>query len=599
MSLHSFDDSESKPDPCAIECAIEPEVHSGPPAFASAKIMLTDDEPTTLEILEVLLENEGYENIITTTDSRQALALVNEHRPDALLLDLMMPHVGGLEILQAIRSDDSIRHTPVITLTSSTDAGTKLRALELGATDFLAKPVDPSELALRLRNTLAAKAYQDRLLYYDAVTELPNRLHFLDRLKRMLQRAKSTSVECALIHIDLDRFKQINAAVGHSFADRLLREVAHRIDEVLRPTDMLGIPGMADEANPLSRVGGDEFSLLLPGAGATDRAARVAMRIQNALSAPFQIEGKDLFVTCSMGISLYPADGTNAEALLGHAEVALREAKQGGRKDFRFYDRSLNLESAERFGLEHDLHRALERKQLYLLYQPKLDIASGQITGVEALMRWQHPELGLIGPDRFIPIAEETNLIEPLGEWALRTGCQQAMAWQQNDLSIAVNVSLQQFLGGRLVETVRQALHDSGLDPRHLVLELTETVLMDDAIETAEMLDSIKAMGVQVSIDDFGTGYSSLSYLKRFPIDELKIDRSFITGVPDREDDAAIATAIIRMGHALGLSVIAEGVETVGQLEFLAARGCDKYQGYLFRPPVPASEITELLSSKA
>jgi diguanylate cyclase (GGDEF)-like protein len=595
MSLQTSDDLEPKPDSSADES----EVRSDPSPFASAKIMLTDDEPTTLEILEVLLQGEGYANIITTSDSREALGLVEKYRPDALFLDLMMPNIGGLEILQAIRSDASIRHTPVITLTSSTDAATKLRALELGATDFLAKPVDPSELALRLRNTLAAKAYQDRLLYYDAVTELPNRLHFHDRLKRMLQRAKSASVECALMHINLDRFKQINSAVGHSVGDRLLKEVAERIDGVLRPTDMIGIPGLADEANPLSRVGGDEFSLLLPGAGAADRAARIGMRIQNALADPFQIHGKDLFMTCSMGIALHPTDGDDAESLLANAEFALREAKQGGGKGFRFYDRSVNLESAERFSLEHDLHRAVERKQLRLHYQPKLEIASGRVTGVEALMRWQHPELGLISPDRFIPIAEETNLIVPLGEWALRTGCQQAFAWQQHRLSVAINVSLQQFRGGRLVETVRRALDDSELDPRYLVLELTETVLMDDTIETAAMLRAIKDMGVRISIDDFGTGYSSLSYLKRFPIDELKIDRSFITGVSHSEDDAAIATAIIRMGHALGLTVVAEGVETADQLEFLAARGCDKYQGYLYSRPEPAAELSKRLSSES
>jgi diguanylate cyclase (GGDEF)-like protein len=582
--------------------ARDPEDSQRPTPFSAATIMLVDDEPTTLEVLEMLLQAGGFENIISTGDSREALGLVQRHRPDALLVDVMMPHVGGLEILEAIRSDPTIRHTPVITLTSSTEAETKLQALELGATDFLAKPVDPSELALRLRNTLAAKAYQDRLTYYDELTDLPNRRLFLDHLNRMLLRATAQSTECVLMNLDIDRFQQINDAMGHGIGDELLKGIADRLRGLLRPTDLLASTEEGDEDKPLSRIGGDEFSILLHGVGAADRAARIARRMRTVLSKPFYVGGRDLFVTCSVGIGLFPTDGQDAETLLSNVNFALADAKRRGGNDFRFYERSLNLESAERFSLENHLRHALDRKELKLQYQPKIDVLNGEVTGVEALMRWHQPELGLVGPDQFIPIAEETNLIGALGEWALRTGCQQAMKWEQAGLpplSMSINVSALQFQGGQIVGAVRQALDDSGLDPSHLILELTESVLIDSPAETAAMLDAIKEMGVRISVDDFGTGYSSLSYLKRFPIDELKIDRSFVHGVADDEDDAAIVTAIIRMGHALGLTVVAEGVETEEQLAFLSDRGCNTFQGFLRSKPLPPSELAAMLASLA
>ncbi len=570
--------------------------------FASSTIMLVDDEPTTIEILEMFLQGEGYERFVTTTDSRKAVALAKHERPDVLLLDLMMPEVGGLDVLRAIRSDEELRHLPVIILTSSTEAETKLQALELGATDLLAKPVDPSELALRLKNTLTAKLYQDRLAYYDPLTGLPNRRLFMDRLERTLRRATSRSLDCALLHIDLDRFKQINDALGHSVGDALLQAVAERLELSIRPTDFLGVPGIADAANPISRVGGDEFSVLLPGVGAVERVARVAQRILAGLGKSFRLDGHDLFVTSSIGIALFPADGDNIEALLASANIAMSHAKKRGRNGFQFYDPSLNFESAERLSLESQLRRAIDRKELRLYYQPKMEIETDRIIGAEALMRWEHPELGLVGPDRFIPIAEETGLITSLGEWALRTGCQQNQAWQNAGLppiSVAVNVSARQFQNEGFVETIRSALVGSRMDPKHLVLELTESVIMENPTETARMLEAIREMGARTSVDDFGTGYSSLSCLKRFPIDELKIDRSFVQNVPDDEDDAAIVDAIILIGHSLGLTVVAEGVETADQLAFLEDLGCDTYQGFLRSKPVPAEDFERLLRGEA
>ncbi len=588
-----------------LDAPISPASHRGSGSatpFASSTIMIVDDEPTTIEILEMFLQGEGYENFVTTTESPKAVALAKQERPDVLLLDLMMPEVGGLDVLRAIRNDDELKRLPVIILTSSTEPETKLQALELGATDLLAKPVDPSELALRLKNTLTAKVYQDRLAYYDRLTGLPNRRLFMDRLERTLLRAKSRSIDCALLHIDLDRFKQINDALGHSVGDALLQAVADRLEGSIRPTDFLGVPGIPNVDNPLARVGGDEFSVLLPGVGAFERAAGVARRIHTGLAEPFHLDEHDLYVTSSIGIALFPADGADVETLLANANIAMSHAKKRGRNGFQFYDPSQNSESVESLGLENQLRRAIERKQLRLHYQPKVDIETGRIIGAEALMRWEHPELGFVDPDRFIPIAEEVGLITSLGEWALRTACQQNQAWQNAGLppiSIAVNVSGKQFQNERFVETIRSALEGSRMDAKHLVLELTESVIVENPVETAKMLEAIKAMGARTSVDDFGTGHSSLSSLKRFPIDELKIDRSFVQNVPQDEDDAAIANAIILIGHTLGLTVVAEGVETAEQLAFLKDRLCDTYQGYLRSEPVPAEDFERLLRAEA
>jgi len=567
-------------------------------SLKAATIMMVDDEPTTLEVLEEFLKGEGYRNFVTITDSRRALDHARSEAPDVLLLDLMMPHVGGLEILRAMRADHALEHVPVIILTSSVDAETKLEALELGATDFLGKPVDPSELALRLRNTLAAKAYQDRLANYDALTGLPNRRAFLERLERALRRARAGSEPCCIFQLGLDRFKQINDTLGNAVGDAILRGVAERLERVVRPGDLLGVPATG-EAGTLSRIAGDEFSLLLPGVGSVERGARVAQRILASVAEPFSIDGKELFVTSSIGIALFPDDGEALETLLGNAGIAMSHAKQERANTYRFYSPSLNAESAERLDLEGRLRRALEREELLLHYQPKVDIRTGRVVGAEALMRWQHPELGLVPPGKFIPVAEDSGLMAPMGEWALRAACRQATAWHAAGLPevrISVNVSSLQFRSDALPGIVASALEESGLEPKYLVLELTESVIMENPESASRMLQQIKRMGLGLSIDDFGTGYSSLSYLKRFPLDELKIDRSFVKGVPHDADDAAIVSAIIGMAHGLGLVVVAEGVETREQLAFLEERGCEEFQGFLFSRAVPPAEWEALLA---
>ncbi len=565
---------------------------------ADGTIMLIDDEALTLEVIQTFLEEAGYTRFVTTDEPKRAIELLVSRRPDVVLLDLMMPEVSGFDILSLMRADPEMKYTPVIVLTSANDAATKLKALELGATDFLAKPVDPSELALRLRNALVVKAYQDRLANYDDLTGLPNRRMFLARLDWAIRRAKRHPSVCALLHLDLDRFKQINDSLGPRVGDSLLRDVAQRLAASVRDSDAVG--RFPDEAprSSLSRTGGDEFAVLVCEIDRAENASLLARRISLALAKPFLVEERDLFVTASIGIAVYPDDGVEPDSLLKHAEVAMHYAKRHGGNSYEFYSKDINARASERLTLENQLRRAIEREELLLHYQPKVDVGSGRIVGAEALVRWQHPELGMVSPVKFVPLAEESGLIVPIGEWVLREACKECKAWQHlglQPLGVAVNVSSVQLKKGGLLQMLRSALETSGLEAPHLVIELTESMLMESAEANIQILQELKAMGVRFAIDDFGTGYSSLSYLKRLPLDELKIDRSFMSDVPSDRDNTAIASAIIALAHNLGLKVVAEGIESTDQLEFLKARLCDEFQGFLFSRPLPKEELRQLL----
>jgi predicted signal transduction protein with EAL and GGDEF domain len=568
-------------------------------AARQSTIMMVDDEPIILETLQMFLEDAGYDNFITTTEPKRALNMVVLKKPDVVLLDVMMPEITGLDILEQMRSKEALKHIPTIILTSATDPETKLQALELGATDFLAKPVDPSELALRLRNTLAAKAYQDRLLYYDSLTGLPNRRLFTKRLNDALVRSKHDSKACALLHIDLDRFKQINDTLGQNFGDSLLKAVAARLVECVRHSDLVGRAGNEEGDAELSRLGGDEFTLFVPNVDRLENATLVARRILKAMEEPYHVNAREIFITASIGIAVCPTDGDSVDTLLKHAAVAVSHAKERGRNTYQYYARELNTRSVERLTLENHLRKALENRELFLVFQPKMEIRTGRVIGAEALLRWKHPKLGVVRPDEFIPLAEEMDLIMPFGEWALYAVCKLSMRWQSeiDPIRVSVNVSSRQFQkSDRLMLTVRNALETTGLKGKYLALELTESMLMENPQEIARTLKTIKDMGVNISIDDFGTGYSSFSNLRRFPLDELKIDRSFLKNIPNNTDDAAIVGAIIAMAHGLGMGVVAEGVEKQEQLEFLRDRDCDEYQGFLFSKPLLASDFLKLVS---
>lgn len=437
------------------------------------------------------------------------------------------------------------------------------------------------------RDITDRKAAEERvqfLAYYDALTKLPNRALLQDRLENALANARRRKDRVALLFLDLDRFKIINDSLGHSVGDLLLQEVAERLKKEAR------------ELDTVARLGGDEFLVVLAGVKEPGDAAIVAARIVERMTAGFSIQGHDLRVTCSLGISVFPENGTDSETLVKNADAAMYSAKENGRNTFRFFTEDMHVQAVERLTLSNSLRQALDNQELFLEYQPQMDIATGRVTGLEALLRWQHPEVGLVPPDRFIRIAENSGLIMSIGEWVLRTACLQCRQWQDEGLPavpVAVNVSAIQFRQEGFCELIRRILQETGLAPQYLELELTESLLLSNADVTSAVLANLKDMGLKLAIDDFGTGYSSLSYLKTFPVSRLKIDRSFIRDVAVNPDDAAITTAIISMAKSLNLKVIAEGVENEPQMAFLRTHHCDEIQGYYFSKPVSADEVVE------
>lgn len=455
-----------------------------------------------------------------------------------------------------------------------------------------------NDLALTIiRDISERKRTEDRvhrLAYFDTLTGLPNRQLFHQKLQHAIDEAAARQLKVATLYVDLDNFKRINDTLGHNFGDVVLKAVASRIEHCIRSHDSVVRAGPDDDSPQLARMGGDEFVAILHNLQSEDDAVAVAERLRMEFTRPVHHQGHEFVVTSSIGVSIYPDDGEDIDTLLKNADVAMYQAKNAGRNSVRFYSGTMSLRSLERLELETSLHRAIERGEFALHYQPKIVIASGRICGVEALIRWNHPERGLISPDAFIPVAEECGLISPIGEWVLKRACQQTRLWQERfglDISVAVNLSSQQFLQSRVDEMVLQALFEASLKPRLLQLELTESILMHDMSETVPLLNKLKGMGIGLAMDDFGTGYSSLSYLKRLPIDTVKIDRTFVADIEQDQDDAAICATIIAMAHTLGLQVVAEGVETEGQLEYLRAQGCDQAQGYLISKPVTAAEL--------
>jgi len=441
-----------------------------------------------------------------------------------------------------------------------------------------------------------------QLAYYDSLTGLANRVLFKDRLSNALSYAGRHNLHLATLFIDLDRFKVINDTLGHTVGDLLLTHVAERLSESVRQSDSVGRHADHEPMHALARLGGDEFTILLTALPQPEDAGRVARRILDSLAHPFSIDGHEIFISASIGISIFPSDGSTVEALLKNADTAMYHAKEQGRNNCQYYSSGLNAAAAERLDLENELRRALEREEFVVFYQPKLNIHSRRILGAEALVRWKHPKRGLVPPGVFLNAAIDTGLIRSMDEWVLREACRQVRAWEQAGLpaiTISANVSNSLFHGRTLPATVADALRDSGLNPAQLELELTESIAMRDVEASVTMLEGLRTMGVRLSIDDFGTGYSSLSYLQRFPLSRLKIDQSFVRDLLTNENNVKITRAIIAMAHSLNLSVLAEGVETEGQLAKLREEGCDEVQGYLFSRPVCAEEFEKLLRGDA
>jgi len=463
-------------------------------------------------------------------------------------------------------------------------------------------PRDSNSVLAIVRDITERKKSEARifnLAYFDELTELPNRQLFGRSLERTIEIAKRDDLKFAILFVDLDRFKRINDTLGHSIGDQLLKDVARRLAKCARSTDSISRLDSGERGGiQLARLGGDEFVIKLYGIESEKAVSAIATRIISALGPPFSCEGHQFVVTPSIGIAIYPEDGVTAEELLMNADSAMYRAKFSGRNNFKFYSETMRTKSMHRLDLENEIRKALDKQQFELYYQPKADAQTWSLVGAEALLRWDHPERGPIGPDEFIPVAEETGLIVPIGQWVLRTACEQIKTWSEfpfGNIPIAVNISSHQFQSDSLIDDVLNAAVDAAIDPSSLELEITEGVLLQNVDNTLVALNTLKRAGVALSVDDFGTGYSSLSYLKRFPIDTLKIDRSFVKDLHTDLDDAAICAAILAMAQQLGLNVVAEGVETKEQLEFLRLHGCNQIQGFLCSKPLSAEQFTVLL----
>jgi diguanylate cyclase (GGDEF)-like protein len=561
-------------------------------------VLLIEDNPGDARLIrEMLADEEGAPFALRCADRLSAgIELLGRETPALVLLDLSLPDSFGLETFARVYAHSP--GVPIIVLTGNDDHTVALSAVKGGAQDFLVKSRLERELLLRsMQYSIERKRYQVQLEHqanYDALTGLPNRNLLHDRLRQAVFSQRSPRA-MAVVFIDLDNFKFVNDSLGHGVGDKLLQGMAERLRGVLR------------EGDTVARLGGDEFVVILNEQPSEEVIFRAMQRIIHEVGLPMQIDGHELSLTCSAGISLYPQDGTDVDTLLRNADAAMYRAKDHGRNNFQFYTSEMNERISERVVLETALRRALERNEFQLHFQQKTALragekggAAGGLAGAEALVRWNHPEWGLLRPERFIPLAEETGLIVRIGEWVLREACRQTRAWLDAGLApglVSVNLSARQFRQEGLVRTVSRILEETRLDPRHLELELTESMVMHNVQAAIATLHGLKSIGVQLSVDDFGTGYSSLAYLKDFPIDTLKIDRSFVRdiGAGETADEGVIAQAVIQLGHALHLKVIAEGVETDAQVRFLRRHGCDEAQGFFYGEPVSVAAFQTLL----
>jgi diguanylate cyclase (GGDEF)-like protein len=557
------------------------------------RLLLVAADSDHLRRLTSLLGGTGPEAVELTHVGhvRDALRRLHHESFSAVLLDLSPPDPAGLDTLTRVHA--RVPGIPIIVLGDHADETLALGAIRAGAQDYLVKGQGDGALFRRaIRYAIERKRGEERLVYlagHDPVTGLANRTLFREHLTRALLRADRSDRPVALLVLDLDRFRIVNDTFGPDAGDLLLRAVAGRLTDCLRTVDRV------------ARLGSDEFAIILENIGGARDAARAAQRLLSTMTPPFLLDGHEVFVTPSIGIAIYPSCGTDASVLIKHADTAMSHAKDQGGNAFQFHTREMNAQMYERLTLERSLRHALEHEEFLLYYQPQVDLDSGQIIGAEALLRWRHPERGLVLPGEFIPVAEESGLIIPMGEWVLHQACVQVRAWEAEGLPlvrVAVNVSARQFQHTPLADTVARTLEDTGVEARYLEIELTESLLVENSPVSHATLERLKALGLQISIDDFGTGYCSLSYLKRFPIGALKIDKSFVSGITADPGDAAIVTAIIALAHSLGLKVIAEGVETNDQLDFLRRQGCDAAQGYLFCAPVRAEVFARVLAEE-
>lgn len=547
------------------------------------RVLIVDDDRGMRYALRNVLEEDGY-RIDEASNGAVALAFCERQMPDLVLMDALMPIMDGFEACARLRELPGSDHTPVLIITALDDENSIEAAFSAGAKDFIPKPVHFAVLRQRVARLLKASRAEKhvrQLAYQDTLTGLANRTQFTEYLNRMLHRQRPEGEMLAVLFLDLDRFKIVNDTLGHEVGDLLLKAVAERILGCVRTSDLV------------ARLGGDEFTIVLDGIKQPKVVASICEKICTVLSKPFVFMGQEMYVTTSIGISIYPMDGTDSGTLIKHADTAMFRAKERGNQ-YQFYEYGMESAVSRRLELDSELRRALAREELVVHYQPQAELATGHVIGMEALVRWQHPERGLVPPSEFIPIAEETGLIVPLGEWVLRQACGQLATWMAAGyapVKVSVNLSGRQLERPDIAETVARIIDETGVPAELVELEITESTIMGRAGEVIPLLQQLKEMGLSLAIDDFGTGYSSLNYLKRFPIDVLKVDRSFVLDIAEDADAGSILTAIIVLARSLRLKVVAEGVETSEQEAFLREHGCDRMQGYFLSRPVSAEEF--------
>jgi len=573
---------------------IKPEMHSISTEVRASeqidRILIADDDRSMRLALMNVLDSDGYE-LHEVENGKQAYDYCRKNMPDLVLLDAMMPEMDGFSACEKIRTLERGGHIPILIVTALDDEESVERAFKVGATDYLPKPVHFAVLRQRISRLLHAASVERhvrQLAYTDPLTGLPNRTTLSSHLNELLAKARASDDMLAMLFLDLDRFKLVNDTLGHSVGDLLLKAVADRLKRCVRGGDMV------------ARLGGDEFTIIIDRAKSRDAVARIAQTICDSIEQPFSFSGQEIFVSTSIGISLYPLDGNDIGELMKHADTAMFRAKELACSYF-FYESDMEAAVTRKMEIEADLRRSVSRDQIDVYFQPKADLATNEIVGMEALVRWNHPQKGIICPQEFIPLAEETGIINEIGLWVMIGSCLQVKQWHDQGhgpYSIAVNLSGVQLENGNIIHQVRQVLDETNIDPSLLELEITESTIMHHPERVIEVLKKLKEMGVKLSVDDFGTGYSSLNYLKRFPIDLLKIDATFVRDVETDPDDRAIIQSIIALAKSMRLKVVAEGVESRQQQELLKSMGCDFIQGYYVGRPVGAEEFEERVLNK-
>ncbi len=548
-------------------------------------VVLADDDPSIRLMVRHVLESEDFD-IIEASDGLEAIKAVEKHHPALILLDAVMPGIDGFTTCQQIK-EKGYTDIPVMMITGLDDDASVERAYEVGAIDFITKPIKWAVLKHRVKSVVAkviAERKVQLLAYRDNLTGLPNRLLFADRLEQAVKRSERSRTSMALMLIDIDDFKLVNDSFGHDAGDKLIKAVGELISKSLR------------RADTIARLGGDEFAVVIEGIDGPDDAISIADNLTTILEHNVRLDDQETYTSASIGIAVYPGDGEDARTLLKNADTAMFRAKENGRHCFQFYKPEMSVSAMERLDLENSLKAAFENDEFLIHYQPIIDIHKNEVVGVEALLRWQHPDKGMIQPADFINVVEDCGLIVALGEWLIFSVCKQVKVWHDAGLenqNVSINLAPRQFKEQDLVALFTQALAENNLDGSSLSVEVTERTLIDNIGEVESTLKKLRGMGVKILLDDFGTGYASLAYLKEFPVDVVKIDRAFVTGIPDNEEDSTIVDAIAGLTRGLKLALHAEGVENERQLNVLKSIGCQYGQGYYWSKPLPGDEYEQ------